>query len=171
MIKIHITNATLEIVDDQQYQKNLITELEASLKKATIYIDTLEKLFVKNEKLEKKDELNFPGIHPELLKPELPINSIKGITTSKKCTDCGKDYQPTGNAQVRCAECKGKKKKLPGINHVGIVLQKITRKCSNCKHQSLCKISLKCKPGTVHFWEPKENRVTDPETLDNTITA
>jgi len=152
MIKIHITNATLEIVDDQQNQKDLITELEAALKKANIYIYTLEKLFVKNEKPEKKDELNFPGIHPELLKPELTIKSTKGITTSKKCVDCGKDYQPTGNAQVRCPECRSQKKN----SAKPFEFPKIKRSCSVCGHESLCKTSRKCKPGSFDFFETRK---------------
>lgn len=155
MIKIHITNATLEIVDDQQNQKDLITELEAALKKANIYIDTLEKLFVKNEKLEKKDELNFPGIHPELLKPELTIKSTKGITASKKCADCGKDYQPSGNAQVRCQECKAKKTNASSSKEIKspTEFKKIKRSCDICRHMSLCKTSRKCKPGSFEFFE------------------
>lgn len=157
MIKIHITNATLEIVDDQQNQQDLITELEAALKKANIYIDTMEKLFVKNEDPEAHEKLNFPGIHPDLLKREHPLKGKKAVTSSKKCTDCGKDYQPSGNAQVRCQECKAKKTNASSSKEIKspTEFKKIKRSCDICRHMSLCKTSRKCKPGSFEFFEER----------------
>ncbi len=37
-------------------------------------------------------------------------NTMSGITKSKKCQDCGNEYQPTSNVQKRCQGCAEKHK-------------------------------------------------------------
>jgi uncharacterized coiled-coil protein SlyX len=175
MIKIHITDATFEIItdndndatinEDKIAEKNdCIAALEHALKEANIQIQFLENKFSRASEpviaspQEKQKQ--------RITTPEPKKRKIShGVTEKKVCLKCNKEYQPSGNSQKYCTDChppknKTKKQKPSEVAHEPehkkeIVFPKITRSCATCKYESLCKTSRKCKPNSVEFFETK----------------
>jgi hypothetical protein len=174
MIKIHITDATLEIITDNDAiinkikiaeKDDLIAYLESQLKEANFQIEFINEEFKKaydgpkRESHEEKPKTDTPNPEPKQKKGSSPV------TEKKSCLRCEKEYKPTGNSQKYCTDChppknKTKKQKPSEVAHEPehkkeIVFPKITRSCATCKYESLCKTSRKCKPNSVEFFETK----------------
>jgi hypothetical protein len=176
MIKIHITDATLEIITDNDAiinkikiaeKDDLIAYLESQLKEANFQIEFINEEFKKaydgpkRESHEEKPKTDTPNPEPKQKKGSSPV------TEKKVCLLCEKEYKPTGNAQMYCTDChppkhKSKTEKIKPSEvaqdpepQKEIVFPKITRSCDKCQHLSLCKTSRKCKPGSFEFFETR----------------